>query len=104
MRRRGWIMLELLASIVLIGVLLGATAVAITGQRRVAARTADLRRAIESAERAAVALHRGEPIPEIPGVIIQVESLEADGGAWRRITATIGGRSASLHMLAETNP
>jgi type II secretory pathway pseudopilin PulG len=101
MQRRGWILIECMAAVVLIGILLGATAVAITGQRRVGVRTAELRTAIESAERAAVAIRAGVPVPEMDGVVIRVEPLEVDGRAWIRVTATKGDRSASLHVLSE---
>lgn len=103
-RNGGWMLLETVAGLAVLGTLAYCVAVLAAEYRQVNHVMADHRSALRLAERTAMDLQsRRAPAPIPEGAVVKVESLgDAEGAPrwqWTRITAHVEGREGSLIAL-----
>lgn len=103
-RNGGWMLLETVAGLAVLGTLAYCVAVLAAEYRQVNHVMADHRSALRLAERTAMDLQSGRtPAPIPDGASVKVEAIDdakdAPGWQWTRITAQVERRESSLIVL-----
>lgn len=96
-RRRGFFIADAIAGLLIVSVVIGSLAVAMSGARKVSQRSAELRRAVELAERSAIEL-QATGASTLANVTTRPLASTPDG-TWTEILATVNQRTATLVVL-----
>jgi hypothetical protein len=96
-RRRGWVFVDVVMGLILVGLTGTMLAAAGTWHYRLLKHLADSRAATRAAESALISIQAGEPVDQGKFAVRQLPTAsDALGMQWVEVSATVDGRSASL--------
>ena len=96
-RRRGWVFVDVVMGLILLGLIGTMLAAAATWHYRLLQHLADSRAATRAAESALVSMQAGEPVGQGKFAVHALPTAsDSPGMQWVEVSATVDGRSASL--------
>jgi type II secretory pathway pseudopilin PulG len=103
-QRRGYVLLEALTGLAILGILAIAISLTAESQRRALVHLSDSRAACRSAESALILLQSGQAIPNPAVTSIQKlqDATELPGAMWAQSSANLNGRPADVIGLLPT--
>ncbi|MGA2582400.1 MAG: type II secretion system protein [Tepidisphaeraceae bacterium] len=105
-QRRGYVLLEALMGLAMLGILAIAISLSAESQRRALIHLSDSRDACRSAESALTVLESGQSVPNPPEVSIKKlqDAPELPGATWMQSSANLNGRPADvIGLVPEEN-
>jgi type II secretory pathway pseudopilin PulG len=98
MRNRGYVFLDALVAMTILGLLLVTMSLATASERRALERLSDTRQAQRTAETELLLMQAGQSSPLPDGVIVQKlpDSSDVSGMVWTQMHSTVNGRPVDL--------